>query len=379
MTAPSDDDGRRDADVHVGKSFADARLFEQEIGEGEAARFPAERASAEARQRRLRIERGAIEVDDDAPARLLAIGAHGAEDLAPQVLDRVEVRDLARAQLVREREFGARLEPAREVVPLGVVRDALGRHPGHALLELAEIARAHHLAAVRQAKHEVAERQLIDHEPPELLEQRRRSFQQERRADRSRERLVLGAVRLQHHRDVGLALAHAAREFETGVARNRAAARELDVRNHAEDVLFEIGEVLPCLLERAAQQDLRLRLEPHQLVRQVHAFGQQPVRLPHQLGVDRRQKRRVEADVVFDDEDRLHAEFAGIVRDVAAIFDVLDDGGHQAHVALPEEHTIDRRALAGRHDLAGLAHVVRERDDRRVDPRVAHAAREPDS
>ena len=77
-------------------------------------------------------------------------------------------------------------------------------------------------------------------------------------------------------------------------------------------------------------------------MRQIHALRYEAVRVLRQLGVNRRQKRRVVADVVFDEENGLHAELAGVVRDVPPILDVLHDRRDQPHVALPEKHTIDR-------------------------------------
>ena len=61
----------------------------------------------------------------------------------------------------------------------------------------------------------------------------------------------------------------------------------------------------------------------------------------HQLRVDRRQERRVVTDVVFDDEDRLHAEGSGVMHHIPPILDVLDDGRHEPDIALPQEHTIE--------------------------------------
>ena len=90
----------------------------------------------------------------------------------------------------------------------------------------------------------------------------------------------------------------------------------------------------------------------------------------HQLHINRRKKRRVVPDVVLDDEDRLHAEHAAGVGDVAAILEVLDHRRHQTHVALPEKCALDWRSVGG-GELRHLAHVVRERHHRGVDSRLA--------
>ena len=95
----------------------------------------------------------------------------------------------------------------------------------------------------------------------------------------------------------------------------------------------------------------------------------------HQLSVDRRQERGVVADVVLDDENGLDSEDADVVGDVGAVLDRLDDRRDQAHVSLPEEDPVERRRPGG-GDLRDLAHVVGQRHDRRLQPRLAEPARE---
>src|SRR5262249_25288202 len=159
------------------------------------------------------------------------------------------------------------------------------------------------------------------------------------RPDRGGEVLVLGAARLEHHRNVGLAVADPAGELHAGVLRDLAAGGELDVRDDAEDVLLVVGEVPPRLLVGSREQDLRLGLEAHQPMREVDAFRHQVVRVVHQLGVDRRKERGVVADVVLDDQDRLDAEDARVVSDVGAVFDRLDDRRNEPDVPPPAQKT----------------------------------------
>ena len=257
-----------------------------------------------------------------------------------------------------------------------MIGDALGRQRGEAVFQLTEVARAADLAAIRHAEDEIAEPEMLHHEATQLLQQRRRVLDEKGRADGARQRLVLDAARLQHHRHVGLAHTNTLREIETGVACNLPVTGKFDVRNHAQNVLFVIDEVLPGLLVRPAQQDLRLRLHPHQLVREIHALRHQAVGVVHQLGVNGRQERRVVPDVVFDDQNSLHAELPRVVHDIPPILDVLDDGGDQTDVALPQEHAIEWRRPAWLEQLRDFTHVVGEDDDGGVDARLAHAVGE---
>src|SRR5213592_2930431 len=365
--------GRRHGDADVAKSLRHPRPVEQEVDEGQAPRLAAERSAANAAEWRRRTERRSIEVDDDAALGLLAVVADRAQHLEAEVRDRVEVGNLARPQLVRERELRSRLEPPRKMIALRVIGDALGRQRGQAVFQLTEVARAADLAAIRHAEDEIAEPEMLHHEATQLLQERRRVLDEKGRADGARQRLILDAARLQHHRHVGLAYTDTLREIETGIAGNLPVTGKFDVRNHAQNVLFVIDEVLPGLLVRPAQQDLRLRLHPHQLVREIHALRHQAVGVVHQLGVNGRQERRVVADVVFDDQNGLHTELARIVHDIPPSLDVLDDSGDQTDVALPQEHAIEWRRPAWLEQLRDFTHVVGEDDDGGVDARLAHA------
>ena len=132
-----------------------------------------------------------------------------------------------------------------------------------------------------------------------------------------------------------------------------AVVRKLDVGNHSEHVLFIFDEVAPCILERAAQQNLRPRLQAHHLVRQVYPFRHQTQSVVHQLGVDHRQKRRIEPDVVLDDDDDLNAELADVVRHIHAIFDQVHHRRQNADVALPEKDPGQIAGVVRRHEIRG--------------------------
>jgi hypothetical protein len=207
-------------------------------------------------------------------------------------------------------------------------------------------------------------------------EQGRRTLEQERRAGRLRVGRVIGPRRLEQDRDVRPRHADAAREVEPGLDRQLAVGGELDVRDHAEDVLLERGERVPRILVRAAQDDLGTRPHPHDLVRDVHALGHQPTRVVEQLGVDRRQERRVVPDVVLDQDDDLDPHRLGVVDDVAAIFDVLDDREQDPRVALPDEGSLDRREIVVAGELADVAGVEREQDHRDVAAQLLDPARQ---
>ena len=89
--------------------------------------------------------------------------------------------------------------------------------------------------------------------------------------------------------------------------------------------------------------------------------------MAHQLGVDRRQERRVVEGVVLDDDQERDAVLAAVVRGVELVLDVLDDRQQDPHVPLPDEDAVDVRHVVAGGELRQLARVVRQQHDRDVE------------
>ena len=363
----ADDDGRRHADVHAREAPGDVVVGEQPPHEGEAAGLAAERAAAEPVEAVAAVVRRAVEVAHRAAPLVLAVGGDRVDQVAAQLLEVGVVGDPPRPQPVGERELGPRPQPLREVVPLAVVPDALRRHRGQRLLQLAQVARPRDLRAVGKAEDEVAEAEVLDQRAPQLVHQRRRALEQERGAEPRGEGGVRRAGRLEDDRDVGDRRPRPPREFGAGGGGVDAVHRELDVGDDPEDAVLVAAEVVPRLLERAGEEHLRAGAHPQDLVRAVHPLRDQALRMAHQLGVDRRQERRVVEGVVLDDDQQRDAVFAAVVRGVELVLDVLDDRQQDPHVPLPDEDAVDVRHVVAGGELRQLARVVRQQHDRDVE------------
>ena len=74
-------------------------------------------------------KRGGTEIADQGLPLLVPVFADGVDEVLAQGLDGGEVGELARAELLGESEFGARPQPARKVIALAVIGDALGGDP----------------------------------------------------------------------------------------------------------------------------------------------------------------------------------------------------------------------------------------------------------
>ncbi len=375
----AEDDGCRHRDLDVREAVVEPVLGEERAHEREAARLAAQRAAADAGEAPGGVERLPVEVDDERPVLVPPVSPDGRDEALPQVLVRREVGHPFRAQPPRERELRPRLQPLREMVALGVVGDRGGGHLGEPLRELLHVPRAPDLRPVGHAEDEVAEAEILDHEAPEVVEEDRRALQEERGAGGDREGLVLLPEGLEDDGHVAHLRPHRTGEVEARLAGLRAVARELDVRDDAEDHLPVLLEGLERLLVRPAEQDLRPRAHPHPLVREVHPLREEPVRVGEQLVVDDGEKRRRVADVVLDEEDDLDPEPDRVVLDVEAVLDGAHDRREQADVPLPEERGVDHVArLRARGEGAHLADVVGEKDDGKARLRLAHPAGEVD-
>jgi len=157
---------------------------------------------------------------------------------------------------VGEGELGAGLQPAREVVPLGVVDDRLLGDGAQALLQLPQVRSPLHLLAVGVPEHEVPEAEVVEHHPAQVLEQERRALQEKIGAHAPREGLVLGAGGVQDDRDVGVGGADVAREVEPRLGRPAALPGELDVGDDPQHLLLVGPEGGGRLLEGGAEEDL---------------------------------------------------------------------------------------------------------------------------
>ena len=118
----------RHRDLDAGKAAAQALLGQQPPHEGEAARLAAQRAAAHPVEVARQVEVVAVEVGDEGAALLQPVGGDRPDEARPQRPRALVVVEPARAQLVGEGELGPRLEPAGEVVAVGVVDDRLLRH-----------------------------------------------------------------------------------------------------------------------------------------------------------------------------------------------------------------------------------------------------------
>src|ERR1035437_6017793 len=163
---------RRQGNANARKSARHAALVQQVPYEGQAARLTAQRTAADLKKEivgRLKCRR--IEFADERLTLLAAILGDGGDEIAPQVLGVLEVGNFARPQLLCQSKLGARHQPVREVIALGVVLNAFRRNRRQLGLQFVQVNRAPDLSlAVGEAEDEVAEAHLINHDAAQVSE-----------------------------------------------------------------------------------------------------------------------------------------------------------------------------------------------------------------
>ncbi len=372
----ADDGGGRHADDGAREAVVDAVAVQDGVGEGQPAALAAERTAADAHERAERVEVPPREVGDHAALGLAAEARDGLDQERAQVLDVPELVHLAGPDGRRQLELGARAQPVREVVVRGVVLHGFGRHGVQQPDQRLEVGGATHFGAVGQAEDELAEAEILQHEPPQILQQRARALLDVAGPHAVRHRRQVDVGRLQHRRRVRIHRLDAADELQPGVVAHRALPGETPVGDDAQQRVLVARVEVPGLLEGARQQDLRPRPQPQQPVAQVDALGHQRLRLLQHLVVQQRQVGRVEAHRVLDQQDAPHAAVARVVRHVALVLAHLDDRQQQPHVPVPQEVAVDAALAVGVLQVLQLARAEGERVDGHVGLAAAQAQRQ---
>src|SRR5579863_1811773 len=108
----------------------------------------------------------------------------------------------------------------------------------------------------------------------------------------------------------------------------------------------------------------------------VQSFANDAPRLGDQLGIKRRQKRRVITDVIFHYQNDWYADGTRVVKYVALVLDVLHDGNQNADVALPQKQSFDIRDGIAFEEPLDLTVVVGQHHHGSVEAGVLDLARQ---
>ena len=228
--------------------------------EGESARLASQRAAAQAQKKLLgTAEMLRLEVAHQGFLLLAAILADDLQTVGAQRFGVAVIRQASRTELFGQRQFGARDQPVRNMIALGVEDQRLHRDRSQRVLHAVQIAGPSNFGAVGEAEDEIAEGKLPREELAHVGQQRLGALAQKGEALGVGARLKLRIARLQHHRNIGNHAAHQMRQREAGGRIEVAIAGKLHVGDHPEQMAAIAVHNRDGALIILRQQDRRFR------------------------------------------------------------------------------------------------------------------------
>ena len=291
---------RRHLDDEVFIFVIQPEPVDQQIHKAEPACFSAQRSAADSRKTILNIKGFFFEIGDGATAAAFAVFSQIFDNRRAKFFNRFVFGNFAGTQLVRQPKLCSCFQPFRKMIAFGMIVQAFLRHPVQLALQRYEIAGAPDFLIVWHAENKIAKTELIAHKFPQIIQQRRRIFQQKGCADIVRLALKFLRCRLKHNWDVILLLFGILGKFNSRAGILLAIAIKINVRNDTQNRILIFFEIIPGVLIIGAKQDFRARAHPQITVGKVDAFGDQPLRLFEQFHVNDRQKRRIITNAIFN-------------------------------------------------------------------------------
>ncbi len=253
------------------------------------------------------------------------------------------------------------------MVAFGVIPDACFRHILQLLAQTSQIRGSSDLMPVRGPENKVAETEIFGHEPPQRESEIGRILGHERQVQSLGFCFVIRRQGLQHDGQFGIFAPRGFREPDARAVIGLPFAREVDIGNDAQDVFLVGLKIVPGFLIRAAEQNLGPRHRSEEFVREVDAFGNQPLGLVEKLRIQNWQQRRVIVDIVFDEKYRLDADQPRVMVDIHPVFEMFDDADNQPEIALPDKDAVERGRVVVRFEVFQLPAVVCQQNDGDLD------------
>ena len=371
-------DGGRNGDLHTFELPPNIVIVDQRVQKTEAARFAAQGSSADAGETGLGIERILFEFRDQAALLKPCIGSKRRDQVPAQSVDGWEIRYFARPELVREPEFRSRLQPVGKMVALGMKPDAFLGHILQLLPKAFQVGGPPDFVPFGSPENKVSEAEVFGHELPQLEGGIGRILWHERQVQGLGFGFVIRSEGLQQNRQFGIFAPHSLCKPDPGAMIGLAFAREVDIRNDAQDVFLVGLEIVPGFLVGPAKQNLGPCHRLEDFVREVDAFGNQPLGLVEKLRIQDGQKRGIVVDIVFDEKNGLDADQPRVVVDIHPVFQMLDDADNQPEIPLPDEDAVECRRVVVRFEVLQFPAVIRQQNDGDLDARLPGQLGQPD-
>ena len=345
------------------------------IQKSKASSLAAKRAFAYSGKVAVLVEPLLLEDRNHTPVLHLPVSHNGLKDNLTVGVDILHRRPLQSFDELRQAKQGPRAQPTAHVVALYVPQERLARHCEDLILQIAQIAYPHNfLMGVGVAENKVAEAEIHSQNIAEILLHLLGVLVDEMITALPRLPAVLLLRAVKYQGNIRVAFPYGVKQFETGflvfllifrVCPLDEVHRKLAVADYSERAVAKTLEYVPRLLVVARQNNLWAPPHSQSLKARVKRLrGKFQTLLEHKF-IQRRQNGRIEAYVVFNQQNHLHT-LADIVFHVHAILNQLDNRNQQVGVSQPAEHVFKNSEINVLHSGRNAVAERREHHHRNV-------------
>ncbi len=287
-----------------------------------------------------------------------------------QRLDLIELVNVNARNDLGGLHFATGQQPGREMVATGMEFDRLGRHDAQTVAKIGHGARPRYFLTLSVSEDEVAETEVAIKELRQPLGKELRFFVHKRGSKTVGSTFDIRFGRLQKNRQIRLQLFECFGKFETGLIVENSVFFVFDVGDDAEQVIFEIFELLHRLFVVGGQNDFRAAAHAQNFFGFfLQLFFDELGCLTDQLRIKMRQIARIVAHRVFNEQNDANLGNLRVFVGVETVFDVFDHRQKDFRGAVPDEDVVvlfpEVAATVGGHQV-GI--IVEEQKNRQLWP-----------
>ena len=335
-----------DGDGDSVEVVADRIFLDYGVDESQAAPLASERTLSDSREVRIVVEAVFLENRHHAAVFHLPVFHNQVEEKLSYLRGILEVAEAMVFDYLRNREHGARVEPAGYVVERGVPVEGLGRDIEYVFLKVLERFYAENLlAAFRIADYEVAEAEIVDDGFAEVDGEFLRVLVDESATDFDDVVGVFNLGAFDDERQIGVTLTKLACEPYASLRVLDALAHEGHVAYYTEDMVTVAVVEFKRLLIIAGKHHFWTSAHAQHLLMLVERLGRELARLLEYEFVDNRQNRRIESHRVLDEKYHLDTYAVNIVVGVHLVLEKFYYCEEQVDVAEPRKHIVYSREI----------------------------------
>ena len=378
-------DGLRYLDGGILKLVQLGMALDDVVQKRQATALAAQRALADAGEVGVAVELQTVEDSHDTDVLHAAILHDGVEDNLAVGVDILQLVPRNGLQELRHGEDGARTEPAAHVVARDVVEHRVVGNLEDVVLQLLQRRHAGNLlTGHRVAEDEVAKAHVLLDERAQVDIHLLRVLVYEVEVF-ALSFLLVGYLRaLQDERHILVAATNLTEQLQSGlrVAFLHMGQPPVDTLQGetgiADDAQHVVGiHLVPVdgLLVGGSQHHLGTSALSLGSCVGIERLSREILRLRQDIIIKVRQHRRVEADIILNEQNHLYARLLDVMLDVHLVFYQLDDRQDEVRIAQPTEHVVENRHVLV---LNALGDAMRERgqhDARHVGGHHLHIAR----